>query len=114
MWDTYGLEALISVDKWQRDQTAWEKEKMWSILNDSNYHTLPPPKIPLQLMILRANCNTQRKYEIYEFETDYTQEEIHAMFRSSRKDLQEYIRLTGIEIYSAGVVYRSRLPETAE
>jgi hypothetical protein len=66
MWDMQGLECLYDVDLYMNRNNEWDKKKIVSILKEEK---LPekPPQIPLQHMILRARVNSQRCYEIYEF-----------------------------------------------
>ena len=66
MWDMLGLECLYDVDLHMNRNNEWDKKKIVSILKEEK---LPekPPQIPLQHMILRAKVNSQRCYEIYEF-----------------------------------------------
>jgi hypothetical protein len=54
MWDIYGIECLF-------DLSNWEQETVWAKLKEEKLPDAPN----LNLMILRAKFNMQRKYEIY-------------------------------------------------
>ena len=76
MWDMLGLESLFDVDQHIKEHDAWEKEKIVAILKESKTHPIKPAGIPLQMMILRARYNSQRAYEIYEFNSTMAYDEL--------------------------------------
>jgi hypothetical protein len=99
MWDMLGLECVYDVDQALAEITDWEKEKMWSMLREEPVGSMPSP-IPLRAMILRARFNSQRKYEIYEFESELSQEEVQSLFNSEPQFIVDWIRKNGYKIYS--------------
>lgn len=100
MWDMQGLEYLYSVDKYLREHDDWEKAKIWATLKDEKASQPPPPRIPLNMMILRARYNSQRCYEIYEFDSGMSADEVRDMFKSSPQNMATTIRKVGIKIFS--------------
>ena len=99
MWDMYGLESLFDVNKANKEYKIWEKSKMWSLLKEED-HTPPPRGIPVNMLILRARFNSQRKYEIYEFKTTLTYDQVKEHFASDPNTMAKLIREKGYKIYS--------------
>lgn len=99
MWDMYGLEALFDVDKHLKEFKQWEQEKIWSTLQEKPVKP-KPPGIPLRSMILRAQVNHQRFYEIYEFKSNVPEKDIRESFESNPQSLVDWIRENGDKIYS--------------
>jgi hypothetical protein len=77
----------------------WDKKKIVSILKEEK---LPekPPQIPLQHMILRARVNSQRCYEIYEFNSTMGYKELTKVFNDDPQPVVEWIRENGKKVYS--------------
>lgn len=90
MWDMHGLECLFSLSE-------WEKLLVWNILKD-----VPPPIAPNpKMLIMRAMANSQRKYEIYIFETDGLDEGIvRSSFEQTPQFMADFIRKNGYRLYS--------------
>lgn len=90
MWDMLGLECLI-------DLTELEGKQVWATLKGE-----PGPDYPnLQHMILRAQFNPQRHYEIYAFETDdISYDDIKMMFKETPQVIVDAIRKSGHSFYS--------------
>lgn len=99
MWDMQGLECLYDVDLYMNRYNEWDKLKVFSILKEEK---LPekPPAIPLQMMILRARYNSQRAYEIYEFNSTIGYEELKEAFNDNPQPIVEWIRENGKKVYS--------------
>lgn len=90
MWDMYGLEALINV-------TEWEHKRTIAILKEEKLTGYPN----LNMMILRARVNSQRRYEIYSFQTtDLNKEDIIGQFKDNPQSMADLIRSKGEKIYS--------------
>lgn len=99
MWDMYGLECLFDVSKAIDEYTQWEKEKIIYVLKGEE----SPPKprgIPVEMLILRAKVNSQRRYEIYEFMSTLTYKEIEKTFKSEAQIIVNWIRENGYKVYS--------------
>lgn len=99
MWDMEGLECLFDVDLYMNRNNEWDKKKIVSILKEEK---LPdkPPQIPLQHMILRAKVNSQRAYEIYEFNSTFGYTELIEIFNNDPQPVVEWIRANGKKVYS--------------
>lgn len=101
MWSREGIECVIDLTAWEKEHELWEKKKIWDILKEEPMHDIEP-KLPLQMMILRARMNSHRFYEIYTFstETEVTKTDIEEYFESSPQDIVNFIRDHGVQIYS--------------
>ena len=99
MWDMLGLECLYDVDLYMNRYNEWDKLKVVAILKEEK---LPesPPAIPLQMMILRARYNSQRAYEIYEFNSTLAYKELKDAFDDNPQPIVEWIRENGKKVYS--------------
>ena len=99
MWDNQGLECLYDVDLHMNRYNEWEKLKVVAILKEEK---LPdnPPAIPLQMMLLRARVNSQRVYEIYEFNSTMGYKELTEVFNDDPQPVVEWIRKNGKKVYS--------------
>lgn len=99
MWDNTGLECILNVTKHEKEVEDFEKQKAWNILK-GELHTVKPPSIPLQMMILRARANTQRHYEIYGFTSYESEKWVKETFESEPQLIVNWIRDNGVEIFS--------------
>lgn len=99
MWDSQGLECLFDVDAHMNMHNEWEKQKVVAILKEEQ---LPakPTGIPLQMLILRAKFNSQRAYEIYEFNSTLKYKELTEAFNDNPQPIVEWIRENGKKVYS--------------
>ena len=99
VWDCNGLESLHDVDFHMDKYNEWEKQKILSILKEERI--LDQPKgIPLQMLILRAKYNSQRAYEIYEFNSILNYKELTKAFNDDPQPIVEWIRENGNKVYS--------------
>jgi hypothetical protein len=99
MWDSQGLECLFDVDFYMGEHNEWEKQKVVAILKDERVPD-EPRGIPLQMMILRAKFNSQRAYEIYEFNSTMGYKELTKVFNDDPQPVVEWIRENGKKVYS--------------
>lgn len=99
MWDMLGLECIYDVSKAKDEIDQWEKEAIWSTLKEQ-LHTKRPKPIPLNMMIMRAKFNTQRSYEIYEFNSSMSENELRKEFARDPQPLVDWIRNNGYKVYS--------------
>lgn len=89
MWDILGLEFLMDI-------TMAEQENIVNILRgDPGRHTNP-----IQFMILRAQANPQRHYEIYTFTSEMSEQEIRYLFQDHPQNMVDAIRDVGEQVYS--------------
>jgi hypothetical protein len=99
MWDMQGLECLFDVDLHMNKYNEWEKQKVVSILKEEQV-PIQPQGIPLQMLILRARANSQRAYEIYEFNSTVKYDELKEAFNDNPQPIVEWIRDNGKKVYS--------------
>ena len=99
MWDMQGLECLFDVDLHMNKYNEWEKQKVVSILKEEQV-PIQPQGIPLQMLILRARANSQRAYEIYEFNSTVKYDELKEAFNDNPQPNVEWIRENGKKVYS--------------
>ena len=100
MWDMLGLECIFNVTEHMKEVEAHEKKVMWERLKNENFKDIGPAKIPLNMMIMRAKFNTQRSYEIYEFNSTMSERELRKEFARDPQPLVDWIRDNGHKIYS--------------
>lgn len=103
MWDMTGLECVINVSTVQDKHDQWDKENIWRILQEKPTDE-KPPDIPLNMLILRARYNSHRHYEIYTFDSEFTEDDIKEMFEHDPQVIVDAIRNVGHEIYSDRVL----------
>ena len=99
MWDMYGLEALLDVGAIKQEHEEWEKKQVIAILKEDNFRDIEP-KLPLQFMILRARFNSQRQYEIYEFNSELSYDDVKQLFKTNPQLIVDTIRNIGYKVYS--------------
>ena len=99
MWDMLGLECIFNITEFFKEHEEWEKKKIWQVLKEERFHDIEP-KLPLNMMILRAKVNTQRAYEIYEFNSTMSENELRKEFAKDPQPLVDWIRENGYKIYS--------------
>ena len=99
VWDCNGLESLHDVGYHMDRYNQWEKQKVIAILKEE---LIParPTGIPLQMLILRARANSQRAYEIYEFNSTLKYDELKTAFEVDPQPIVEWIRENGKKVYS--------------
>ena len=99
MWDMLGLESLHDVDLHMDKYNEWEKQKVVAILKEERIPS-QPLGIPLQMMLLRAKVNSQRMYEIYEFNSTMAYDDLKEAFEIDPQPIVEWIRSNGKKVYS--------------
>jgi hypothetical protein len=99
MWDMLGLESLHDVDSHMDKYNEWEKQKVVAILKEERIPS-QPTGIPLQMMLLRAKVNSQRAYEIYEFNSTMAYDDLKEAFEIDPQPIVEWIRSNGKKVYS--------------
>ena len=99
MWDMLGLESLHDVDAHMDKYNDWEKQKVVAILKEERIPS-QPSGIPLQMMLLRAKVNSQRAYEIYEFNSTMAYDDLKEAFEIDPQPIVEWIRSNGKKVYS--------------
>jgi len=99
VWDCNGLESLHDVGYHMDRYNEWEKQKVVAILKEERIPD-QPKGIPLQMLILRAKFNSQRAYEIYEFNSTLKYKELTEAFNDNPQPIVEWIRENGKQVYS--------------
>jgi hypothetical protein len=99
VWDCNGLESLHDVGYHMDRYSEWEKQKVVAILKEESIPA-KPTGIPLQMLILRAKFNSQRSYEIYEFNSTLKYKELTDAFNDNPQPIVEWIRENGKQVYS--------------
>lgn len=99
MWDMLGLECIFDMSEFSQEHQLWEKKKIWQTLKEEMMHDIEP-RIPIQSMILRARYNSQRAYEIYEFNSTLSESEIRKIFDDNPQIIVDWIRENGYKVYS--------------
>jgi hypothetical protein len=99
MWCNEGLECIFDVATAKKQIENWEKEILFSILKEEHHRAKPKP-IPLNQMIIRASMNSQRVYEIYEFNSTFAVDEVKHLFETEPQIIVEWIRENGYKVYS--------------
>ena len=108
VWDCNGLESIFDVNKELQARENWEKKNLFDILNEEPRKPYQP-SIPLQLLIIRARANEHRNYEIYEFNTVMSEEDIVDIFNNSPQTIVDWLRENGNKIYSGYVNNKQRV-----
>lgn len=98
-WDMLGLEALYDVGAHLLEVEKWEKRNIWSVLKEEDREPKPLGP-PLPLLILRARMNSHRNYEIYEFNSELSYDEVKRQFKENPNSIAQAIRNVGYKIYS--------------
>lgn len=99
VWDNQGLECIYDIGEYLDRHEAWEKQKVIAILKDEE-QVAPPKGPPLNMILMRAKFNSQRHYEIYEFTTEMSMEEVKELFDECPQTIVDSIREVGHKIYS--------------
>ena len=108
VWDCNGLESLHDVGYHMKKYNEWEKQKVISILKEERIPD-QPRGVPLQMLILRAKFNSQRAYEIYEFNSTLKYKELTEAFNDNPQPIVEWIRENGKQVYSDYVKQERKL-----
>jgi len=99
MWNTHGLEVIYDLKPVFAELEKWEKDNLFAMIKEENHASKPKP-IPLSHMILRARMNSQRSYEIYEFNSEFSVDEVKDLFKTKPQVIVNWIRKNGYKIYS--------------
>lgn len=95
MWDCYGLESVIDINKINQEMT-------WAALQDKlNSRPVSVNKL-ISLFTVRARANPQRYYEIYIVDTteDISADDLTNMFNDEPQIAADLIRQRGQKLYS--------------
>lgn len=87
-FDTLGFESIV-------DLRAYEKQLTWSALKGEQ----PKMKLPVGLMIQRAQANPQRFPEIWTFQSEIDYKELWQIAQEQPQLLADGIRECGSKVY---------------
>lgn len=90
-WDNLGVEFFEEITDHHPDN--WAKEHLFDSIKQSK-KLEKPLGFSLQSLVLRAQMNTQRHYEIYVFtsDDDIGREEIQEWYTSSPQSFADWVR----------------------
>lgn len=96
-WCEEGLESVIPITHYEK----WDQENTFRVLNDQEIVRNPLNGI-IQGMIIRAQVNAQRHYELYaiDCETDISKADIELMFETDPQSAADLFRSRGHKMYS--------------
>lgn len=87
-FDTLGFEAIIDLSNYERDLT-------WSALKGEQ----PKMKLPVGMMIMRAQANPQRFPEIWTFQSEVDETQLWCYARDNPQELADLIREHGSKVF---------------
>ncbi len=96
-WDMYGIEAIIPINEYE----YWDQENLLRMLAGRDTQRNPLNSI-VQSLILRAQFNSQRQYEIYAVACDEscTKEFWRQQWEEFPQETANIIRERGHKMYS--------------
>ncbi len=96
-WCEEGLESVTPITQYEH----WDAENTFRILNNQEPVRNPVNTI-VQHMILRAQVNSHRHYELYaiDCEINITQQDLEIMFEDDPQTAADLIRDRGHRLYS--------------
>lgn len=86
-FDSLGFETII-------DCTGYEKRCTWNAIKG-----VPPPKLPVSQMIMRAKANPQRFPEIWTFQSEVDIDILTQYTKDNPQGLVDLIREHGSKVY---------------
>lgn len=96
-WDMYGVEAIVPISQYEH----WDKENLIRLLKDQR-RTRNPLDTIVRNLVLRAQFNTHRHYEIYavDCEAGLDEEFWRKQWEEDPQFTADLIRERGHKIYS--------------
>lgn len=96
-WCEEGLESVVPITQYEK----WDMENTFRVLNNQETARNPLNGI-IQHLILRAQVNAQRHYELYaiDCDTSINKEDIELMFEDNPQAAAELFRSRGHRMYS--------------
>jgi hypothetical protein len=94
MWDHYGLESVIDV-------TKQEQEHLFDMISNPNANFFSWLNQTVKYMLLRAQANSQRNYEVYSIWVDenISADELSEQFEEAPQSMADLIRSRGNTLY---------------
>ena len=96
-WDQTGIESIIPITQYE----DWDKQNMWKALNDQPTERNPLWSV-LHGLILRAQYNGHRHYEIYSVDCAFPidEKEWREIWTEDPQGTADLIRERGVKLYS--------------
>ncbi len=96
-WDIHGIESIVPISQYEH----WDKENLIRLLKEKS-RTRNPLDTIVRNLILRAQFNTQRHYEIYAVDCDPSLDEEfwRKQWEENPQFTADLIREKGHKIYS--------------
>ena len=96
-WDQYGIESIVPITQYEN----WDKENLFRVLKDEKVLRNPINAI-LRNLIIRAQVNSQRHYEIYAIDCDQSLDEQfwREQWQEEPQATADLVRQRGHKIYS--------------
>lgn len=96
-WDQKGIESIIPITQYEE----WDKKNTWNVLKDQPTERNPLWSI-LHGLILRAQYNSQRHYEIYSVDCAFpiNEAEWREIWANDPQGTADLIRERGQKLYS--------------
>lgn len=96
-WCEEGLEGVVPITEYEQ----WDRDNTFRVLNNQETARNPVNGI-IQSMILRAQVNAQRHYELYAIDCDHSiqKSDIEQMFEDDPQSAAELFRTRGHKMYS--------------
>lgn len=88
-FDSLGFEAII-------DLMPFEKDLTWSALKGQP----PTMRLPVNMMLMRAQANPQRFPEIWTFQSEVDKKELWSYARDNPQELANLIREHGSKVFT--------------
>jgi hypothetical protein len=96
-WDMYGIESIVPISQYEH----WDKENLIRVLKEHK-RTRNPLNTILRNLVLRAQFNPNRRYEIYAVDCDseFDEEFWYNQWKEYPQLTADLVREHGHKIYS--------------
>ncbi len=97
-WDEFGIESIVPITEYEH----WDKQQLMNMLKDQERKRNPLDLI-VRNLILRAQVNTQRHYEIYAIDCEDSLDEKfwRKAWAEDPQAMADTIRQHGYKLFSA-------------
>lgn len=107
-WDEDGLEALVNVTDMENKSVSEDERVVWETLKASKGEEVQSNTVKsemnriFQSILLRAQFNAQRHYEVYSVGIDagISEDSIQHMFKENPQGIVDLVRARGTQHYS--------------
>ena len=97
-WDEFGIESIVPITEYEH----WDKQQLMNLLKDQQRQRNPLDSI-VRNLILRAQVNPQRNYEIYAIDCgkDMDEKFWRRQWAEDPQAIADLLRQRGHKLYSA-------------